>query len=82
MKYGLMCFVLIVVCLIACAFARSGVVPETRPAVITLGVLGGVDSSLLDDAKIWLPALGIAMASRTETGPAATSARDGEAVAS
>lgn len=80
-QYGALSLVIILGWMIACAFPRAGVVHEMRPAVVTLLVLGIVDSSLLDDAQMWLFVLAMAMASRLEIRSAATSALDREAVA-
>lgn len=68
-QYGALSLVLLVGWMIACCVARSGARTEIWPAVVAMLVLGLADSSLLDDAQLWLMVLTLAMASRVEVAP-------------
>jgi teichuronic acid biosynthesis protein TuaE len=71
-QYGAPSLVLLFAWMIACVVAESGARTVTGPAVVTLLVLGLVDSSLLDDASLWLFVLTLAMTSRIEITPTGT----------
>lgn len=64
-QYGALSLLLFLSWMVACVVTRSGAHVEIGPAVVTLLGVGLIDSSLLDDASLWLFVLTLATASRT-----------------
>lgn len=64
-QYGALSLVLFLGWLVACAVARTGAREDAVVAVLAILALGVIDSSLLDDASLWLFLLTLSAASRT-----------------